>query len=103
MNLAGVQGARAGEHSFAVLLRELLTGKAAADVVALHMMEPDLFKDMQITEKVLRKTDEESPMLDPKIEIKKMLTTKRLKSSSGSEQSLVPSSSYKTSNNKRKK
>jgi hypothetical protein len=45
----------------------------------------DLFKDMQITEKVLRKTDEESPMLDPKIEIKKMLTTKRLKSHSGSE------------------
>ena len=50
VNLAGVQGARAGEHSsFAVLLLlELLTGKATADVVALHMMEPaDLFKDVQ--------------------------------------------------------
>ena len=34
-------------YSFAVLLLELLTGKTAADAVALHMMEPDLFKDMQ--------------------------------------------------------
>ena len=38
---------KADSYSFAVLLLKLLTGKATADVVALHMMEPDLFKDMQ--------------------------------------------------------
>jgi hypothetical protein len=34
-------------YAFAILLLELLTGQTCAEVVALHMEDPDLFTDMQ--------------------------------------------------------